>query len=342
MRNDPASIETLNPRAAIAGSEINAALLECDPDALYFSDRAGLCRKVNSRCAEVLGAACEEMTGHPMACFFPEEAGGAVQRQEAAVLADGEARECEVVLAEDRPFRILHCAVRNGRGEWMGVAGRMRDLSEIRRLQEEVVEASEREMRRIACDLHDELCQELAAVSLISKLLERRLAEGDEAQAKVAAHVADMTRHMAAKTRAIVYNLAPEPMAGEAFVTGLRRIAEDLCCAYGVKCGIEGGWPEGLRDEAVAVQLFRIAHEAMHNAARHSGGGCITVRLRVCGGVFALSVSDNGKGFPPEEPASTGLGLSSMRYRAGLAGGELAVQSIPGAGTSIVCKVPLA
>jgi PAS domain S-box-containing protein len=311
------------------------------PDALYFRDLAGVCRLANPRCAMDLGVELDEMIGSPMARFFPTRYACLVLRQEEDVLSDGVERHSILSLGNRIPYRISHHLVRDAHGETTGVVGRLQDISGIRRLEREIVETSERELRRMACDLHDELCQELAAAALIAKLLERRLADGDEAQAKVAAHIADLTRQMAGKTRELVYNLAPEPLAGDAFVKRLRSVASQVCSAYPVKCGIEGGWPERLTNETAAIQLFRIAHEAMHNAARHSGGNCIIVRLRKAEDVFTLSVADNGHGMPTVSAHSPGLGLSSMRYRADLIGAELLIQSAPGSGTCVTCQVPL-
>ncbi|XHR26842.1 MAG: ATP-binding protein [Chthoniobacteraceae bacterium] len=329
------------PLTPIPCGEISAAMVRSAPDALYFRDFSGVCRFANPRCATLFGVELDELIGSPMARFFPARFACLVLRQEEAVLADGGVRSCNLTLGNKLPCRVSHHRVCDARGETTGVAGRLQDLSAIRRLEKQIVEASERELRRMACDLHDELCQELAAAALIAKLLEKRLAEGDETQAKVAAHIADLTRQMAGRTRELVYNLAPEPLAGEGFVARLRSVAAQLCAAYPVKCGIEGGWPQELKNETAAIQLFRIAHEAMHNAARHSGGDCITVRMRKTDGLFTLSVTDNGHGMGEGEGRSPGLGLASMRYRADLIEAELHFQSPPGSGTCVICKVPV-
>jgi PAS domain S-box-containing protein len=329
---------------ALDADAVFATLAESDTDAVYFRDKMGICRMANVRCAQALGVPLDQMMGRPMAQFFPSAAVCALIKQEETVLADGVQRGCELNLGvqkDPRPHWVTHGVHCNARGEVVGVYGRMRDIAERKRLEKEIVEISEREMRRIARDLHDELCQELAAVSLIAKLLQKRLGDCDSAQSKVAAHIADLTRQMAVTTRDLVHNLAPEHLLGENFVASLRRVAVNLCAAFPVKCGIEGVWPEQLADATVAIQFYRIAHEAMHNAAKHSGGSCITVRLRASRESFKLSVGDNGHGFNIRNPASLGMGLSTMKYRAGLIGGELGIDSSPGAGTCVSCKVAL-
>jgi len=79
----------------------------------------------------------------------------------------------------------------------------------------------------------------------------------------------------------------------------------------------------------------------MHNAARHSGGNYITVRLRTSQEAFTVFISDNGTGFRPESKEERGIGLSTMYYRAGLIGGMLKIDSAPGRGTTVLCKVAL-
>ncbi|MDD5351337.1 MAG: histidine kinase, partial [Chthoniobacteraceae bacterium] len=260
------------------------------------------------------------------------------------ILACGAQRECEMTLETAqgrRSYGVTLGVYRGDAGEVAGVLGRLCDLSERKRLEGAIVEARECETRRIAMDLHDGLCQELAAVSLISRLLEKKLGDTDCAQGKIAGHIAELTKKLAVSARNLVHSLAPPRMCGEYFVENLRRVAANLCAAFPVQCGIEGCWPERLKEDAVAAHLYRIAHEAMHNAARHSGGNYITVRLRASREAFALFVSDNGHGFAPRSARHGGIGLETMKYRAGLIGGMLKIESSPGHGTTVVCRVAL-
>jgi signal transduction histidine kinase len=96
-----------------------------------------------------------------------------------------------------------------------------------------------------------------------------------------------------------------------------------------------------LLDENAATNLFRIAQEAVLNAARHADAQSISLRLAVTGADLELLVVDDGKGFDPLEVARGGTGLRIMRFRAQLVGGYLAVESRPGAGTTLRCRCPV-
>ncbi len=215
------------------------------------------------------------------------------------------------------------------------------ELAARKKLEKEFLERAEKEKERIASDLHDEICQDLAAISLISRLLEKRLVAEGCAHAKVAGQIATMTKAMAVTARNLVHNLAPAHLAGNNFVRILRRIAESVSTAFRVKCTVKGTWPARLTDDVQAIHLYRIAHEAMHNAGKHSGGGRIDVELATTKESFTITVADDGAGFTPGAKQQPGLGLNTMEYRAGAIGAALKIRSVPGRGTTVSCTLPL-
>jgi two-component system sensor histidine kinase UhpB len=92
-------------------------------------------------------------------------------------------------------------------------------------------------------------------------------------------------------------------------------------------------------DEDVQLVVYRVAQEALTNAARHSGAGRIAVGLRRSDGGVELEVADDGRGFAFEQ-SERGLGIGGMRERALLVGGELTIESRPGQGTTVRLSVP--
>ena len=319
-------------------------IFDADPDGVYVRDREGICRMVNISLSAALGLARNQMTGRPVARIFPPETACVLMEQEEMALVEGIPQERELMLefaTGECPCHVTHGILRNSEGHAVGVFGRFRDISERKRMEREIVQSCERELRRVARDLHDDLCQELAAVSLISKLLQKRLDETGSSHGQVAGHLADLTKRLAVAARNLVHNIAPEHFQGDEFLRRLQSVAADLCAAFPLKCGIEGAWPEELRDNEPAIQLFRIVHEAMHNAAKHSGGNYITVRLRASEDSYSVCVSDNGKGFTPEAHTASGMGLHAMRHRAAMIGALLSIESVPGKGTTVICKLTL-
>jgi len=97
-------------------------------------------------------------------------------------------------------------------------------------------------------------------------------------------------------------------------------------------------WPASLPNE-VALSLYRVAQEALHNATKHSGSNSITVSFRRESDGLSLIVSDKGVGFIPQS-GSGGLGIVSMRERLRTIGGSLSIIAAPGQGTTIRATVP--
>ncbi len=95
-------------------------------------------------------------------------------------------------------------------------------------------------------------------------------------------------------------------------------------------------------DREMATNLYRIAQEATSNAVRHGHATKVEIRMIVTSGSVTLSIEDNGAGFCPDSTTTSGMGLRSMRYRAGVLNGTLAI-SKPATtpGTRITCEVPL-
>jgi signal transduction histidine kinase len=150
--------------------------------------------------------------------------------------------------------------------------------------------------------------------------------------------VAALSGEAHAELRAVISGLAPPDLGRHGLAESLRRYAALAGMVQGVQvrfCASE--IPAlGAGREAAA---YRIAQEALHNALRHSGAREIEISLHRTARRVTLAVTDDGRGFSPDAPAS-GLGLTSMRERAAAAGGALSIDSAPGAGTRVTLTLP--
>jgi protein-histidine pros-kinase len=115
---------------------------------------------------------------------------------------------------------------------------------------------------------------------------------------------------------------------------------EEYSQRTGIRVGVHGEAGAGLRPE-VAVALFRIAQEALNNAAKHSSAETVRLGLEERGGELVLSITDDGKGFDVAAAPRGRWGMTTMRERAEAAGGRLSVDSSPGSGTTVRAAVPL-
>ncbi|MDG6102834.1 sensor histidine kinase [Dactylosporangium aurantiacum] len=210
-----------------------------------------------------------------------------------------------------------------------------------------------RERERLARELHDSVVQTLYGISLGAGTA-AELMHGDPANARASlAWIQETASAGLSDLRGIIVRLRPETLVGAGLATALRRIVDALHLAPGTGA-VPPGWGLQLEAEpAVSPQveeaLYRIALEALGNAARHAGASQVTVRLAGDDTRVVLEVVDDGVGFQPGGPdggpaggpGRVGrLGLRSMRERAELVGGTLDVMSAPGAGTVVRAILP--
>lgn len=220
------------------------------------------------------------------------------------------------------------------------VEGLFLDVTEQTRLREEVVEISTRERIRIGQDLHDDLGQHLTGLAFLAGELRRDLAESaDPARAEQAAELERLANEGVRKTRHLARGVQPPALRHRGLrgaLEGLARDAEDL---FDVRVELEAA--PGIDDVSTveAEHLFRIAQEAVTNAARH--GSARNVRIVWATGPWrrSLTVRDDGSGFR-DGPEGEGLGLRIMRYRAHLLGGELTVEGDAGPGARVCVALP--
>ncbi|HEY4778566.1 MAG TPA: sensor histidine kinase [Solirubrobacterales bacterium] len=208
--------------------------------------------------------------------------------------------------------------------------------AERRRAGSAALQAQEQERARVARDLHDEVNQSLTG--LLLRLEAAREAAPPALEAELAETKALANQAMR-ELLSLARQLRPTALDDLGLVAAIAGQVEQLARGeIDASITTDGDFSE-LGDDAQLV-VYRVAQEALSNAARHSGAGCVEVRLRrlEAGGV-ELTVADDGRGFAFDE-SEGGLGIAGMRERALLIGGELTIESRPGRGTTVRLTVP--
>jgi two-component system sensor histidine kinase UhpB len=208
--------------------------------------------------------------------------------------------------------------------------------AERRRARSAALHAQEEERARVARDLHDEVNQSLtglllrleAAREAAPPALEAELAETKALANQAMTELLSLARQL--RPTALDDLGLAAAIGGQVEQLGRGEIEADLAT--------EGDFSD-LGDDAQLV-VYRVAQEALSNAARHGEAARVEVRLRrTDGGGVTLEVADDGRGFPFDE-SERGLGIAGMRERALLVGGELTIESRPGHGTTVHLSVP--
>jgi NarL family two-component system sensor histidine kinase LiaS len=194
------------------------------------------------------------------------------------------------------------------------------------------------ERNRLARDLHDSVKQQVFAVSMNLGTVQT-LWERDPAQAREKLEAAMQQARQAQKELAVlIQTLRPAQMQGKGLVQALGEFLRDWQTHSGIQADFQAEEGISLPDEK-EQSLFRVAQEALANAARHSGATNVRVTLAAQGGCVTMTISDDGRGFDPAI-ATAGFGLKSMRERVEAQGGTLEIKS-DGNGTQLAAAIPL-
>ena len=218
------------------------------------------------------------------------------------------------------------------------------EIVERTRLEREIIRISEREQRRIGQDLHDGVCQELAAIAFMTRALSTRVIKSGAAEPERINEVAHLLNDSISRCRDIARGLHPVEMDADGLMVALKDLAErsgqTIACTFACK------QPILMPESDMALNLYRIAQEAVNNAVKYSHATHIIISLERDDGAVRLCIADDGRGIPPK-PGSRrshkrggGMGLHIMRYRARTMGATLRVNARHPHGTEVVCTLP--
>ncbi len=236
----------------------------------------------------------------------------------------------------------------NADGSFAGYIGSCIDDTERRRGEQatrsvsgKLIEAQERERKRIARELHDDINQRLALIALQLEQLQSkpRLPAAYKEQIR---KVFNETTGVSSGIQALSHELHSASLDILGLVPAIRGFCNELCKRQKVKVDFTSdGVPSTLSDE-VALALFRVTQEALHNAVKYSGVRHFQVRLQGASNQLELTVRDSGVGFGLEAAmGGRGLGLISMRERIAPLKGTISIISRPQRGTEITVRVPV-
>jgi signal transduction histidine kinase len=240
-------------------------------------------------------------------------------------------------------FLALSVAVVAGLA-WGGHRVRVRMIEkhkgEISALNERLMKAQEQERIRIAGELHDGVMQEMLAVNLMLGTARRRIADDSPAKATID-KVQEKLIRVGTDIRQLSHDLHPPMLQDAGLPEAVRAYCEQFSSTAGIPVSCDADERASDLSRGAALALFRILQEALGNAAKHAAARRITVRLRRTDAEVSLEISDDGAGFDRSRVGGPGgLGLITMRERAGQLNGTFGVDSAPGRGTTISVVIP--
>ncbi|MFZ4621668.1 MAG: PAS domain S-box protein [Bacteroidota bacterium] len=214
---------------------------------------------------------------------------------------------------------------------------------EVKNLTQDIIQLQEGERRRFARELHDGLSQMLTSIKLSAELTFKNLSVSDAVRRSIE-QIILMSEEAQLEAKRIAYDLSPPVLEDFGLVAGVRLLAQNFERRTSIAIELDLP-PSNIRfDTAIESNVYRIVQEAVGNVVKYAAASTVSIQLFVRGGMLAVSIIDNGKGFDPSLVSTergSGLGFKSMKERALILNGTIQIDSTPGRGTEIFLEIPL-
>lgn len=349
----PVSKKTKSPRTrlehALKASEVRyRRLFESAQDGILILDAGtGSITDVNPFLVKLLGCTRRQFLGKQLweiglfrdaakskAAFQELQKTGYI-RYENLPLQTEDGRRIEVEFVSNAyqadGIRVIQCNIRDI------------TLRKHAEMEKAILESSEREQRRIGQELHDGLCQQLTGVALLAKVLTQRLAAQVPIESADVAEISDLINQAIDQTRDLARGLSPVEIESAGLVPALYKFAATTERLFHVSCVFAYDEPAQVQNPrmfTLSTHLYRIAQEAVNNAIQHGKAQHVVIGLTTVQDCGLLTIRDDGIGIPADMEDKPGLGLRSMRYRAGMIKALLDVRRDVGGGTIVTCSFP--
>ena len=237
-------------------------------------------------------------------------------------------------------FGVVVFAVSAIRTKQEADAAHIRMLEEQRLLEMEIVSVSEHGQQRIGQDLHDGICQQLAAIGCAARVLSDDLRAKSAPEALDAALIEDSIQKAVVEARNLARGIFPVHVDRNGLAAALTELAGTMARLTGLSVEAVDCAEVSINSPEISKHLYRIAQEALANAIHHSKANRITLSLKLDGGILDLLVEDNGIGISKEaDSRSQGMGMRTMKYRSKAIGATLDISPRPEGGTRVSCRL---
>jgi signal transduction histidine kinase len=215
------------------------------------------------------------------------------------------------------------------------------EITDRKLFEAALLEASSREQERLGRELHDGLGQEITGIALLAEGIARDAERTGLPNAAELKHLAATASHAIGTCRGLAHGMSPLDEVHGELSAALRALAARQNDLHGPAVVFEEVGGAALRlPRSSADHLYRIGQEAISNALRYAQATRIVIRLMVRPEAVRLEIEDNGRGCGPAPDQAAGIGIKTMRYRARVLGGDLAIGPGVHGGTRITCLCP--
>lgn len=214
------------------------------------------------------------------------------------------------------------------------------EVKDRKALEKELLSIIERERQRIGQELHDSIGQQLTGIAFMMEVLGEQLSDKSLAeQVSYAEKISSRVRKATEQTRNLAKGLHPVDLDRNGLVAAIQELASNTEQLFDVSCTLKCKNAVSIKDVSVAMNLYRIAQEAITNAIKHGHAKNIEIDLIAGRGCLTLTVENDGQGFPAGASHGDGMGLRIMRYRAEVINGSLEIRKGTNGGTIVTCDL---
>ncbi len=323
------------------------AILETTVDGIITIDDDGHILSFNQSASRIFGYKEEEVLGENVKMLMPQPHRS---KHDSFMKRYGETDEERVIgyrreLTGKRqdgtlfPMELSVSEVQwNGKRIYTGVVN---DISERRRLEQEILHISEEERRSLGQDLHDGLGQMLTGISLISQNLARKLKSNGIPGADEVQEISNLIKEADEYAKALAHGLVHVDFEEEGLQAALRQLSEQAKKFFNVDCTLNFQDDYDINNNIQAMHLYRITQESISNAVKHGEAENIEINVKREGDRIQLSIIDDGIGFEKarQNNKKKGMGIHIMKYRANILSGHLETKETDNR-SYVVCSIP--
>ncbi|TVQ02494.1 MAG: PAS domain S-box protein [Balneolaceae bacterium] len=214
--------------------------------------------------------------------------------------------------------------------------GIIRDITEQRRLEQEVLRISEHERHRIGQDLHDGLGQMLTGISLINNNIAASLRDEEHPLADDVKEITTLVKEADEYARDLSRNLIPVELDSSGLTAAISRMTSNAERLFNIECTLHNLMNIHFDDPTSLTHLYRIVQEATSNAVKHGNASKVKISMASDETKLVLKIEDNGTGFSKSWDQNKGLGVRIMKFRSRLIGANLEIEKSSMGGAAII------
>jgi len=330
-------------RALLESENKTRTILETTVDAIITIDERGNIETFNLAAEKLFGYNSDEVKGKNVKILMPDpyvhEHDEYLERYhktgERQIIGIGR----EVVgKRKDGSLFPMYLAVSElnlaGRKIYTGI---VRDITEERRLEKEVMRISEHERHRIGQDLHDGLGQMLSGIGLLSRHMVKRLKAESHPLSADMEEIADLLKESDDFSRNLAHGLVKIDLDRGGFNAALEELVRQSVRLFRITCEFKASNEINLNERTSAEHLYRIIQEGINNAVKHGQADHVVVSALENRSFLRFQIKDNGIGFPANWREKEGMGVRIMEYRARLIGAHIDISNNMNKGATITC-----